>query len=285
MAKKMTTSSEMLLNSSDPTERGILLQEREFSIQQRKATALSRSSVIPADYQDNVANCLVAMEMSERLGLGTLEIMQNLLIVHGKPTFYSKYLIARINGSGLLKGGLDFEFIGERDSDSWGCYAVGIDAQTGKEKKGMTVTMTLAKKEGWYSRKGSKWQTMPEQMLIYRAASFWYNAFAPHLLMGVQTNDSIEDTTPERDITPKPSALEMLNDKEPLDCNLEAPENQEKMVEVFLEKIMKEQDGSARRNIYGTAMAALDDEHSAVFFNRYKELSFEEVAEEAEVSK
>jgi hypothetical protein len=52
----------------------------------------------------------------------------------------------------------------------------------------------MAKAEGWYAKNGSKWQTMPEQMLRYRAASFFVRAYAPELSLGLATREEIEDS-------------------------------------------------------------------------------------------
>ena len=40
----------------------------------------------------------------------------------------------------------------------------------------------------------SKWRTMPEQMLRYRAASFWCSTYSPELSMGMRTvEENVED--------------------------------------------------------------------------------------------
>jgi hypothetical protein len=51
----------------------------------------------------------------------------------------------------------------------------------------------MAKAEGWVSRKGSKWATMPELMLMYRAASFFGRLYAPEVLMGMHSMEEIQD--------------------------------------------------------------------------------------------
>src|SRR6185369_2120746 len=51
----------------------------------------------------------------------------------------------------------------------------------------------LAKNEGWSSKNGSKWKTMPEQMLMYRAAAFWGRVYAPEKMLGMHTGDELED--------------------------------------------------------------------------------------------
>ena len=51
----------------------------------------------------------------------------------------------------------------------------------------------MAQKEGWSTKPGSKWLTMSEQMLAYRAGSFFARAYCPEVLLGVQTIDEIQD--------------------------------------------------------------------------------------------
>ena len=53
--------------------------------------------------------------------------------------------------------------------------------------------MEMAEKEGWTKKAGSKWLTMPDQMLIYRAAALWSRAYAPEISMGFLTKEEAED--------------------------------------------------------------------------------------------
>src|SRR5690606_34784986 len=81
------------------------------------------------------------------------------------------------------------------------CKAWAIEAGTGERLESAEISMETAVKEGWYQKNGSKWQTMPEQMLRYRAASFFGRIYAPEVLMGIRTQEeeleSIIDVTPE----------------------------------------------------------------------------------------
>lgn len=197
-----TTPAELMLNPDNPREREVLIVEREFSMQQRKAKVLASSTIVPKEYQNNIANCMIAMEMSQRLGAGELEVMQNLHIIQGRPSFSASYLIAQVNTSGILKGRLKFRMTGEVGKDNRGCIAYGECAETGDLLEGTEITIALAKKEGWESKNGSKWKTMPEQMLMYRAASFWSRIYAPDATMGMHTSDEIAEI-PEREINPQ----------------------------------------------------------------------------------
>ena len=55
----------------------------------------------------------------------------------------------------------------------------------------------MAKKEGWFSKNGSKWQTMPDLMLRYRAAAFWGRLYVPEYLVGIKTQEEVIDIEPQ----------------------------------------------------------------------------------------
>ena len=57
--------------------------------------------------------------------------------------------------------------------------------------------MEMADKEGWTKKSGSKWLTMPDQMLAYRAAAFWSRIYAPEISMGFITKEEAEDSVPD----------------------------------------------------------------------------------------
>jgi hypothetical protein len=80
--------------------------------------------------------------------------------------------------------------------DSLACYCVATELSSGSDLKGPTVSMAMAKKEGWATKAGSKWQTMPELMIRYRAAAFWGRLYIPELLVGIQTEEEVVDVQP-----------------------------------------------------------------------------------------
>jgi hypothetical protein len=128
------------------------------------------------------------MEISGRMGLSPLQIMQNLHVIHGRPSWSSQFIIATINGCGRFTP-LDYNITGE--GDNMACQAVATEIATGKELKGPTVSIAMAKKEGWYSKTGSKWQSFPELMLRYRAAAFWGRVYVPEYLVGMKTQEEV----------------------------------------------------------------------------------------------
>jgi len=160
----------------------------------RMAKALSSSSLMPTAFQGNVPNCMIALELASRIGASVFMIAQNLDIIHGRPGFRATFLIATVNTAGRFTP-LRFRFEGTPGKDDWGCRAVAKDKESGEDLVGALITIGLAKAEGWYSRNGSKWKTMPEQMLMYRAASFWSRIYCPEKTMGMLTSDEVVDST------------------------------------------------------------------------------------------
>ena len=163
-----------------------------FQLAQRVATALSKSTLIPKDYQNNLPNCLVALNMANRLNADPLMVMQNLYVVHGRPAWSSQFLIATANKSGKFSP-LRYRFTGKKGSDDFGCVCSAVDRETGEVLEGTEITIGMAKAEGWHDKSGSKWKTMPEQMLRYRAAAFFVRCYAPELSLGLSTADEAED--------------------------------------------------------------------------------------------
>ena len=163
-----------------------------FELAQRVAKALATSSLVPKDYQGNLSNCLIGLEMAQRIGASPLMVLQNLVVVHGRPTWSSQFLIATFNGCGKYAS-IRYEFSGEEGTDSYGCRALSTEIATNEKLVGPLVTIGLAKKEGWYGRNGSKWLSMPEMMLRYRAAAWFVRTTAPELAMGLNTQEEIMD--------------------------------------------------------------------------------------------
>ncbi|SSW67236.1 hypothetical protein AVE30378_02519 [Achromobacter veterisilvae] len=162
-----------------------------------------------------LANSVVALNMAQRMGADPLMVMQNLYIVEGRPSWSSQWIIAAINGCGRFSP-LRFriESRGEREveykSSYWEnnqrhtkvekvkiddkvCVAWAIEKETGEVIESPPVSIEMAVLEGWYTKNGSKWQTMDEVMLRYRTASFFGKLYAPELLMGLQTVEEAQD--------------------------------------------------------------------------------------------
>lgn len=249
--EQLRTSRQAAHAAPKPVEVGLTSLEG-FELAQRIAKMLAASTMVPEVYRDTLkikdgkdqngnwlyrsepnpnglANCVIALNMANRMGADPLMIMQNLYIVEGRPAWSSQFVIGAINTSGKYSP-LRFEMEDRGEIEvtyttkdwKWNerarkslpeekvhtiklrnivCKAWAIEAGTGERLESAEISMEMAVKEGWYQKNGSKWQTMPEQMLRYRAASFFGRIYAPEVLMGIRTQEeeleSIIDVTPE----------------------------------------------------------------------------------------
>ena len=169
--------------------------ENAFVSVQRMAKALASSTLVPDSYrgEGNLGNCIIALELSQRIGASVMAVMQSMVPIHGKPTWSASFLIATVNSCGRFSP-MRFRWVGKEGTDDWGCRAYAVEREGNLELVGALVTIAMAKAEGWYGKSGSKWKTMPEQMLQYRAAAFWCRAYAPEIALGMHTSEEIHDT-------------------------------------------------------------------------------------------
>ena len=159
-----------------------------FELAQRMSKALASSNIVPQAYQNNVGNCMIALEMATRLNASPLMVMQNLHVINGRPAWGSQYIIAMINQSHKYKTELQFELEGQGDDRR--CTAYVFD-KNDHRVEGPTISIQMAKDEGWYGKNGSKWKTMPDVMLRYRAAAFFGRLNCPEMIMGIYTRDEV----------------------------------------------------------------------------------------------
>lgn len=171
-------------------ENGIYSSSDTFQLAYQMAKGLSQSTLVPQTFQNNPANCLIALEQSNRLNISPMAVMQNLYIVQGKPSFSSSFIIGLINASKKYDMELQFDEE-EKDGKPYACTC--WTELNGRRVSGIKITMDMADKEGWLKKNGSKWQTMPQVMLRYRAASFFARMNCPELSIGLYTKEELDD--------------------------------------------------------------------------------------------
>ena len=166
-----------------------------FELMQRMANMFSQSTLVPDNFRgnQNMGNCVIALNMAQRMNADPLMVMQNLYVVYGNPSWSSKFLIATFNQCGRYSS-IKYKAIGKKGTDTEGVIAYATELATGDVIIGPEITIELAKSEGWFSKKGSKWPTMTDMMLRYRAAAWLIRTTAPELSMGLQTQEEIYDT-------------------------------------------------------------------------------------------
>ncbi|MDA3046730.1 hypothetical protein OFO10_06115 [Campylobacter sp. VBCF_06 NA8] len=202
---------------------------KRFELEQRRAKALASSVFFPSALRagDMVANAIIVYELANRMQISPFEVAQSVFIIHNKPSFETKFLVARLNQSGKIKGRL-LTILNEAKTEA---HCEAIDASTGEKLVGATISLEIAKREGWLGKAGSKWATMPELMLRYRAQSFFINEFFPEVKFGMPSSEEVADSVevvssrvsaPNLALNSAPSAADSI--AQPLDLNAIASE-------------------------------------------------------------
>ena len=161
----------------------------------RVAQMLSKSSLVPQNYQGKPQDCFIAVDMAARMNTSPIFIMQNLYVVKGKPSWAGQACKAMIDNCGKFKN-VKHVYTGKKGTSDRGCYITATRVSDGETVDGTEVTMAMASAEGWLSN--PKWKNMPEQMLGYRAATFFARMHCPEALMGLQTREEVEDMEPRQ---------------------------------------------------------------------------------------
>ena len=164
----------------------------DFEKALRVAKIMASSSMVPDQYrgEKGIPNVLVAMELAARMNISPFMVLQNLYIIQGRPSWGSAFLLALIKQSGRFEE-LRFELNGE--GDNRGCSVWTIVRSTGERVEGPRIDLAMARAEGWLTKTGSKWKSMPDIMLRYRAASFFARLHAYDLVCGLYTTDEVID--------------------------------------------------------------------------------------------
>lgn len=210
-----TTEKKERVNMVANLSEGIYSSSDTFNLAYQMAKGLSQSTLVPQQFQNNPANCLIALEQSNRLNISPMAVMQNLYIVQGKPSFSSSFIIGLINASGKYDMELQFDEE-EKDGKPYACTC--WTELNGRKVTGIKITMAMAEKEGWLKKNGSKWQTMPQVMLRYRAASFFARMNCPELSIGLYSKEELDDFPTQK--KSKASLNDVLADDSFVECEV-----------------------------------------------------------------
>ena len=169
-----------------------------FEMAQRMAKSLASSTLVPKIYQgqEGLANCLIALELSSRMKISPMVVMQNMVPIHGRPSWSSQFLIGTVNACGRFS---PLRYIFDNEDEPTSCYCEAKDLASNEILRGEKITIAMAKAQGWWSRKDSKgaetskWPTMTGQMLRFRAASWWVRVFCPEISLGLGTQEEAID--------------------------------------------------------------------------------------------
>lgn len=172
---------------------GLMPQTFEGAMQ--FANIISKSSLLPRDYQNNPGNILSAIQYGSEIGLSPFQAMQSLAVINGRPSLYGDALLALVRSSGLL------EYCKEEIFDDKAVCTV--------KRKNEPIEIIRefskddAKKAGLLNKSGP-WSLYPKRMLQMRARAFALRDGFADVLRGVSSAEEMQDVEYTiTDITPQ----------------------------------------------------------------------------------
>lgn len=229
-------------------DQSLLFDVQRFEHAQRVSKMLSSSTMVPQHFRDNIGNCVIALNYAHRAGIDPFMAMQKMYIIHGKPAVETQLQIALFNKGGRFSP-LKYKMTGTGDQKS--CTAISTDLETNEPVEGPPVSIEMAKAEGWYSKKGSKWKTLPDLMLRYRAAAFFIRLYAPETTLGLHTPEELQDMGEVIDITPDQEVEQEIEEnanQETIDIPADdTPEETGEMTEAEKEEIRAQEQAEAEQ--------------------------------------
>lgn len=179
------------VNLETDFSKGIFASSNNFKMAWQMAQSLAQSNVVPQTFQRNPANCLIAIEQANRLGMSPFHVMQNLHVIQGRPSWSASWIIAMVNRFGGFDMELQYEEKRDKDGKAFSCQC--WTTKNGRRVDGIVIDMDMARAEGWTAKNGSKWKTMPQVMLRYRAAAFFARMNCPEITLGMYSKEEAED--------------------------------------------------------------------------------------------
>jgi hypothetical protein len=156
------------------------------------ARSMANSELVPQAFRGKADSVLVALSLAEQMQMPPLMVLQNVVIIKGTPGWKAQFVVALLNRSGRFRGPLRWTTSGKGESLAVTCWA--LLAEDG-ERIEVTVPLSMARAERWgVSEKGTnKYDTMPEQMLRWRSATFLGRLYAPEVLLGMYDSEELSD--------------------------------------------------------------------------------------------
>ena len=175
------------------------LEPRNMEEVMKMAEYLSKSTIIPKDFQGKPENVFIAISMGREIGLKALTSLQSIYVVNGRPSIWGDALWALIKtniGEGKL---VEYARESFDESDPKNPTAI-CEIKTVRDDKPVIVKFSQAdatKAKLW--SKAGPWQEYWKRMLQYKARTFAARDACPELLKGLAVVEEMQEAMP----TPK----------------------------------------------------------------------------------
>jgi len=182
-----TTAAESTALSIAPRQQ-FDLSPRDFDEAWRMAEYLADSEMVPKDFKGKPANCLVAIQWGAELGLKTMQAIQNIAVINGRPSLWGDVMLALVRASPLC------EYVVETVTDQGAVCKV---KRRGEPEQSREFTVADATAAGLINKDGP-WKQYRKRMLQMRARAWALRDVFTDVLKGLHMAEEAMDMPPEK---------------------------------------------------------------------------------------
>ena len=195
------------------------------------AEKLSKSILVPKDYQGKPANCFVAIQWGLECGLAPLQALQSIAVINGKPSMYGDALLAMVRADSRCLGVHE-----KQDGGVATCIIKRKHSDGSVEEIKRTFSMKQAEQAGLSNR--PTWKAYPERMLQHRARGNAIRDAFPDVIHGLISAEEAQDYDEPKDVTPvqkavAPPSLETLTEPKVEEAEVVPEKEEEPTVSIF----------------------------------------------------
>jgi hypothetical protein len=200
------------------------------------AEKISKSILVPKDYQGKPANCFVAIQWGLECGLAPLQALQSIAVINGKPSMYGDGLLAMVRADSRCLGVHE-----EQDGGVATCIIKRKHSDGSVEEVKRTFSMKQAQQAGLSNR--PTWKAYPERMLQHRARGNAIRDAFPDVIHGLISVEEAQDYDEPKDVTPRqeavaPPTIETLTSPKVEEAEV-LPEKEEEPTESIFDKYLE----------------------------------------------
>ena len=154
---------------------------------------LSKSQMVPKQYQGKPEDILVAVQWGYEVGLAPMQALQNIAVINGKPSVYGDAAMALVLASPVCE---NIEETIENEGTE-NPVAVCVAKRRGRSPVVAKFSVSDAKRAGLWGKQGP-WTAYPKRMLAMRARGFALRDAFADVLKGLITSEEAQDYPSDR---------------------------------------------------------------------------------------
>jgi hypothetical protein len=185
--------------NKDDSPLGYLLDTDRYNALYRVAKIMASAAVLPDhltrnkdrrfEFEEVVGNCFLICSQAFRWQMDPFSLTPETYVVGGKLAFQGKLVAGVVNARAGLVGRLRYDYTGTGDD-----LTVTVSGRFEGEDFDRTVTARV----GDHRTTNDAWKKDPQQKITYTGAIKWARRHAPEIILGVVTEEDMEQINESR---------------------------------------------------------------------------------------